>query len=66
MTDQHPRKKLMPKVKFSLLTRLQFAFLAMISPQLLVTAITDGFLSAFDSLEEDELRLLVKEISNEN
>ena len=56
----------MPKVKFSLLTRLQFAFLAMINPQRLVTAITAGFLSAVESLEDDELRMLVKEISNEN
>jgi hypothetical protein len=38
----------------------------MISPQRLVTAITAGFLSAVDSLEEDELRMLVKEIINEN
>ena len=56
----------MPKVKFNLLARLQLAFLAMINPQCLVTAITDGFLSAVESLEDDELRMLVKEISNEN
>jgi hypothetical protein len=52
--------------KFSLLTRLQFALLAIISPQRLLTAITAGFLSAVESLEDDELRMLVKEISNEN
>jgi hypothetical protein len=56
----------MLKVKFSLLTRLQFALLAIISPQRLLTAITAGFLSAVESLEDDELRMLVKEISNEN
>ena len=56
----------MPKVKFSLLTRLKFALLAIISPQHLVIAITAGFLSAVDSLDDDELRMLVKEISNEN
>ena len=54
----------MLKVKFSLLTRLQFEFLAMISPQRLVTAITAGFLSAVDSLEDDELRMLVAEIND--
>lgn len=52
------------KVKFSLLTRLQFALLAIISPQRLVTAITAGFLSAVDSLEDDELRMLVEEIND--
>ena len=54
------------KLKFGLLTSLQFAFLAIISPQRLVEAITAGFLSAVDSLEDDELRLLVEEINNEN
>jgi hypothetical protein len=54
----------MPKVKFSLSTRLQFALLAIISPQRLVTAITAGFLSAVDSLEDDELRMLVEEIND--
>jgi len=54
----------MPKVKFSLLTRLQFALLAIISPQRLVTAITAGFLSAVDSFEDDELRMLVEEIND--
>ena len=56
----------MTRVKFSLLTRLQFAFLAMISPQRLVTGITAGFLSAVDSLEDDELRALLKEINDAN
>lgn len=54
------------KLKFGLLTRLQFAFLAIISPQRLVEAITAGFLSAVDSLEDDELRLLLEEINDEN
>ena len=53
----------MPKVKFSFLTRLQFAFLAMISPQRLVTAITAGFLSAVDSMEDEELKKLVQAVS---
>jgi hypothetical protein len=56
----------MPKVKFSLLTRLQFALLALISPQHLVTAITAGFLSAVDSLDDDELRIFLKEINDAN
>jgi hypothetical protein len=56
----------MTRVKFSLFTRLQFALLAVISPQRLVTAITAGFLSAVDSLDDDELRMFVKDISNEN
>ena len=54
------------KIKFGLFTRLQFALLAIISHQRLVTAITAGFLSAVESLEDDELRMLVKDISNEN
>ena len=54
------------KIKFGLFTRLQFALLAIISPQRLVTAITAGFLSAVESLEDDELRMFVKGISNEN
>ena len=54
----------MPKVKINLLTRLQFALLAIISPQRLVTAITAGFLSAVESLEDDELRMLVEEIND--
>lgn len=52
------------KIKFGLFTRLQFAFLAVISPQRLVTAITAGFLSAVDSLEDDELRMLIAEIND--
>jgi len=52
------------KIKFGLFTRLQFAFLAVISPQRLVTAITAGFLSAVESLEDDELRMLVEEIND--
>jgi len=56
----------MPKVKFSFLTRLQFAFLAMISPQRLVTAITAGFLSAVDSMEDEELKKLVQELKDAN
>lgn len=54
------------KIKLDLFTRLQFALLAIISPQRLVTAITSGFLSAVDSLEDDELRMLLKEINNAN
>ena len=54
------------KIKFSLFTRLQFAFLAIVSPQRLVTAITAGFLSAVDSLADDELRMLVEEINHEH
>ncbi len=52
------------KVKFSLFTRFQFALLAIISPQRLVTAITAGFLSAVDSLEDDELRMLVEALND--
>jgi hypothetical protein len=52
------------KIKFGLYTRLQFALLAIISPQRLVTAITAGFLSAVDSLEDDELKMLVKGIND--
>lgn len=54
------------KIKFDIHTRLQFALLAIISPQRLVTAITSGFLSAVDSLEDDELRILVEEINDAN
>ena len=54
------------KIKFGLFTRPQFALLAIISPQRLVTAISAGFLSAVDSLEDDELRLLVEEINDAN
>lgn len=52
------------KIKFGFYTRLQFALLSIISPQRLVTAITAGFLSAVDSLEDDELRLLIEEIND--
>ena len=43
------------KIKFGLYTRLQFALLAIISPQRLVTAVTAGFLSAVDSMDDEEL-----------
>lgn len=52
------------KIKFGIYTRLQFALLAIISPQRLVQAITAGFLSAVDSLEDDELKLLIEEIND--
>jgi hypothetical protein len=52
------------KTKFGLFVRLQFALLAVISPQRLVTAVTAGFLSAVDSLKDDELKLLIKEIND--
>jgi hypothetical protein len=52
------------KIKFNLFTRLNFALLAVISPQRLVIAITSGFLSAVDSLDDDELRMLVEEIND--
>jgi hypothetical protein len=54
------------KIKFGLFTRLQFALLAIISPQRLVTAITSGFLSAVDSMEDDELKALVQELNDAN
>ena len=52
------------KIKFGVYTRLQFVLLALFSPKRLVTAITAGFLSAVDSLEDDELKALVQEIND--
>lgn len=52
--------------KFGLVIRLQFAILAVISPERLVKAITAGFLSVVDSLDDAELRTLIKEINDAN
>jgi len=52
--------------KFGLFIRLQFAMLAIVSPQRLVQAITAGFLSAVDSMQDDELRILLTEINDAN
>jgi hypothetical protein len=54
------------KIKFGLYTRLQFALLAIISPQRLVTAVTAGFLSAVDSMDDEELKKLVQELNDAN
>ena len=54
------------KIKFGIYTRLQFALLAIISPQRLVQAITAGFLSAVDSMEDEELKKLVQELKDAN
>ena len=52
--------------KFGLFIRLQFALLAIISPQRLVTAVTAGFLSAVDSMDDEELKKLVQELNDAN
>jgi len=54
------------KIKFGVYTRLQFALLAIISPQRLVQAVTAGFLSAVDSMEDEELKKLVQELKDAN
>lgn len=58
--------KLQMKTKFGLFTRLQFALLAVISPQRLVEAVTAGFLSAVDSMDDDELETLLMELDDAN
>ena len=54
------------RVKFGLFTRLQFALLAIISPQRLVEAVTAGFLSAVDSMEDEELEILLMELNDKD
>jgi hypothetical protein len=54
------------KVKFGIYTRFQFVLLALFSPERLVTAVTAGFLSAVDSMEDDELKALVQELNDAN
>jgi hypothetical protein len=54
------------KIKFGVYTRLQFALLAIVSPQRLVQAITAGFLSAVDSMEDEELKKLLQEMNDAN
>tara|TARA_R110001606_G_C14937186_1_gene598768 strand:- start:88 stop:384 length:297 start_codon:yes stop_codon:yes gene_type:complete len=55
-----------PTTTFGLFTRLQFALLAVISPQRLVEAVTAGFLSAVDSMDDDELETLLTELDDAN
>jgi len=50
--------------KFGLFIRLQFALIAIVSPQLLVQAVTAGFLSAVDSMEDEELKKLLQEMND--
>jgi hypothetical protein len=54
------------KAKFGIYTRFQFVLLALFSPKRLVTAITSGFLSAVDSMGDDELKALVQELNDAN
>jgi hypothetical protein len=54
------------KIKFGIYTRFQFVLLALFSPERLVTAVTAGFLSAVDSMEDDELKALVQELNDAN
>tara|TARA_R110002020_G_scaffold108792_9_gene251931 strand:+ start:5701 stop:5880 length:180 start_codon:yes stop_codon:yes gene_type:complete len=58
--------KLKMKTKFGLFTRLQFALLAVVSPQRLVEAVTAGFLSAVDSMEDEELEILLMELNDKD
>lgn len=44
--------------------RLVFAFLALFSPDRLVMAILSGFLSAIESLDDDQLKELVKDLKS--
>jgi len=54
------------KTKFSLFTRFQLVILAIFSPARLTKAITAGFIAAVDSLDDEELRVLVKELNDAN
>jgi hypothetical protein len=54
------------KIKFGVYTRLQFVLLALLSPERLVQAVTAGFLSAVDSMEDEELKKLVQELNDAN
>ncbi len=52
--------------KFGFFIRLQYALLVIICPQSLVMAITASFVAATDSLEDYELRILLKEMNDAN
>ena len=47
-----------------LLRRLNFALLALFSPARLILAILTGFLSAIDSLDDEELKQLLLELKD--
>ena len=46
------------------LRRLFFAFLALFSPARLIIAILSGFMSAVESLDDEELRQMIIEIKD--
>jgi len=46
------------------LRRLNFALLALFSPARLILAILTGFLSAIDSLDDEELKQLLLELKD--
>ena len=52
--------------KYGMITRLQVIFLAVFSPQRLMTAVLAGFLQAVDKLDDDQLKMLVKELNDAN
>lgn len=54
------------KNKFGIYTRFQFVLLALFSPERLVQAVTVGFLSAVDSMDDEELKKLVEELKDAN
>jgi hypothetical protein len=54
------------KIKFGIYARFTGALLALFSPERLVQAVTAGFLSAVDSMEDEELKKLVQELKDAN
>ena len=52
--------------KYGIITRLQIIFLAVFSPKRLITATLAGFLQSVDKLDDDQLKMLVKELNDAN
>jgi hypothetical protein len=54
------------KIKFGIYTRFQMVLLGLFSPKRLVRSVIAGFLSAVDSMDDEELKELVMELEDAN
>jgi hypothetical protein len=54
------------KIKFGIYNRFHFVLLALFSPKRLMRSVIAGFLSAVDSMEDEELKEFVQELKDAN
>ena len=54
------------KIKFGIYARFQFVLLALFSPKRLMRSVIVGFLSAVDSMDDEEVKEFMQELKDAN